>query len=311
MKNKSEFTSTIIACIAMILCVAIAGITFAQSVGKISESNQSAQKLFEEKNSESVSADSDAFYTDDSFTQQDTSSPEADADSNTPSENSGEGTSADTPDKPSDNAAVNSTAPDSVDEIVAFFNQSINKVKPTATKVVKNYEKRHFHEDKTEIPEALESVAGSMISSMMGDDTEPIVYGTKEEIKANFIVPEQDYSSKLRSEWVKEASCKDNGKEYVINIKLKDQKNPTAGNGVGAVCDVIETHEVANKVTFVEDFSTTYYDCEITATVNKATGNVTHIRYSTPLLLNMTVNLFGTHTGVIAFTFEKDYTITY
>lgn len=311
MKNKSEFTSTIIACIAMILCVAIAGVTFAQSVGKIAESNQSAQKLFEETKGESVSADYDTFYTEDSFTPQDTNSSDTQADPNTPSDNTNTDASTITPDASTDNISADSTAPDSVDEIVAFFNQSINKVKPTATKVVKNYEKRHFHEDKTEIPAALESVAGSMISSMMGDDTEPIVYGTKEEIKANFIVPEQDYSSKLKSEWVKEASCKDNGNEYVIHIKLKDQKNPTAGNGVGAVCDVIETHEVANKVNFVEEFSTTYYNCEITATVNKATGNVTHIRYSTPLLLNMTVNLFGTHTGIIAFTFEKDYTITY
>ena len=311
MKNKSEFTSTVIACVAMILCVAVAGVTFAQSVGKITESNQSVQKLFEEAKGESVAADTDTIYTGEGFTQQETDLPQADTDSTVSSENEGGDASADTTEKPADKVTADDGEMTSVDEIVAFFNQSINKVKPTATKVVKNYEKRKFHEDKTEIPEALESVAGSMMSSMMGDDTEPIVYATKEEIRANFIVPEQDYSSKLKSEWVKEASFKDNGSEYVIYIKLKDHKNPTAGNGVGAVCDVIETHEVANKVSFVEEFSTLYYNCEITATVNKATGNVTHIRYSTPLLLNMTVNLFGTHTGVIAFTFEKDYTITY
>lgn len=311
MKNKSEFTSTIIACVAMILCVAVAGVTFAQSVGKIEESNLSAQKLFEEAKGESAATDTDTFYTDDGFTQPNTDLPQADTESTVPSENESADTSTDTPEKPADKTEADSGEMTSVDEIVTFFNQSINNVKPTATKVVKNYEKRKFHEDKTEIPEAIESVAASMMSSMMGDDTEPIVYATKEEIRANFIVPEQDYSSKLKSDWVKEASCKDNGNEYVIYIKLKDHKNPTAGNGVGAVCDVIETHEVANKVSFVEEFSTMYYNCEITATINKATGNVTHIRYSTPLLLNMTVNLFGTHTGVIAFTFEKDYTITY
>lgn len=203
------------------------------------------------------------------------------------------------------------SSPTSKKDIVALFNKSANKIKADASKVVKNFEKRIVNEDKTVIPAAIETTAEEMIQSLMGDDTKPITFATKEEIKENFIVPQQNYVSRLSPDYVLKAECKDNGSTYEIYLKLKDHKNPTAGVGVGAVCDVIETHEIAQKASFIKEFSTTYYNCEIKATMNKSTGRITHIVYSTPLVMNMTVSLFGTHSGSIGFTFIKDYTITY
>lgn len=196
-------------------------------------------------------------------------------------------------------------------EIVEMFNSSANKIKTDASKVVKNFEKRIVNEDKTDIPSAMGSVAENMMASMMGDDTEPIPFTGKDEIIENFIVPQQSYVSKLSPDYVVKAECKDKGNTYEIYLKLKDHKNPTAGIGVGAVCDVIETHEIAQKASFIKEFSTTYYNCEIKATIDKATGKITHIVYTTPLVMNMTVNLLGTHSGSIGFTFIKDYTVTY
>ncbi|MBR4049717.1 MAG: hypothetical protein IKK09_04405 [Clostridia bacterium] len=201
--------------------------------------------------------------------------------------------------------------PQTKEEIVELFNTAANKIKKNAAKVVKNYEKRTVNNDKTEIPGALESFAENMIPKVMGDDTKPTVWATREEIVAEYIVPEQNYASKLKPEWVTSAVCDDKGDTYEITLKLKDHKNPTAGVGVGAVCDVIETHEVSEKAPFVEEFSTQYYSCVVKATIDKATGNVIHTNYTTPLMLIMRVNLFGTHSGTMGFTFEKDYTITY
>ncbi|MBQ6931831.1 MAG: hypothetical protein IJN38_06845 [Clostridia bacterium] len=201
--------------------------------------------------------------------------------------------------------------PQTTQEIVEFFNTAVNKVKPNAKKVVKNYEKRTVNDDKTEIPGALEGFAEDMLPKVMGDDTDPIVWSTREDIVTEYIVPEQNYVSKLKPEWVTSAVCEDKGETYEITLKLKDHKNPTAGVGVGAVCDVIETHEVAEKASFVEEFSTQYYNCVVKATIDKATGNVIHANYTTPMMMIMRVNLFGTHSGTMGFTFEKDYTITY
>ncbi len=198
----------------------------------------------------------------------------------------------------------------STEELVEYFNKCANKVKADATKVVKNYEKRNVYD--LVVPKALESMSGTFINEVMADDTEPIVYATKEEIRENFIVPGQDYVSRLKASDIVKADCKDNGKEYVIYFKLKDEKNPKAGSGVGSVCDVIETHEIAEKApSFLEEFSATYYNCEVTATIDKATGRMTHAVYSTPLTMSVVVNLLGTHNVGASITFIKDYSITY
>ena len=54
-----------------------------------------------------------------------------------------------------------------------------------------------------------------------------------------------------------------------------------------------------------------YYDCEVTATIDKETGRMTHAVYKTPLKMLMVVNMFGTHSVGADITFTKDYTITY
>lgn len=201
--------------------------------------------------------------------------------------------------------------PQTIPEIVDLFNKSANRIKPEATKVVKNYEKRIVNKDKLVVPKSLESTAETMIDTFMKDDTEPIVYASKDEIKSEFLVPGQSYVSKLKASDVESATCTDKGNEYVIYIKLKDEKNPSAGKGVGSVCDVIETAEVSEKASFVEKFTTDYYDCDVEMTIDKATGRVTHATYKTPLMLSVTVNLFGTHNAELGLTFIKDYTITY
>ena len=198
----------------------------------------------------------------------------------------------------------------STEEMVAYFNKCANKVKTESTKVVKNYEKRNV--DELVVPQALKSTADSLINEVMADDTEPITYATKEEIRENFIVPGQDYVSCLKASDVVKAECKDNGKEYVIYFKLKDEKNPKAGSGVGSVCDVIEAHEMAEKApSFLKEFSAEYYNCEVTATIDKETGRMVHAVYSTPVRMNVVVELLGTHNASMGITFIKDYSITY
>lgn len=201
--------------------------------------------------------------------------------------------------------------PEEIPEIVELFNQSANRIKTEASKVVKNYEKRNSNEEELVVPAALESIAKSAFKTFLSDDTEPIVYDTKEEIVAEYIVPGQSYVSKLTPDTVKSATCTDNGETYTIHIKLKDEKNPTAGKGIGAVCDVIEAEEVAEKTSIVESFSTEYYDCEVRVTVDKESGRVISANYIVPLILKIKVNMFGTHDFALALSFEKDYTIYY
>ena len=192
--------------------------------------------------------------------------------------------------------------------IVEYFNTGANKVKTEAVRVTKNYEKRAIGE--IVAPQALQSTADSLVREYMSDDTTPVVYSTQADIRENFIVPKQDYVSRLTTNDIADITIKDVGEEFEICIYLKDEENPVSGSGVGSVCDVIETGDVAgNKM--VQKFSTKYYSCVVKAKFDKATGRMVWANYTTPLTLEVTVNLLGTHDAKIGLTFEKDYVIEY
>ncbi len=201
----------------------------------------------------------------------------------------------------------------SIAEIVKLYNDSANKVKTDAVKVVKNYEDREIPEDKLQIPGVLKALASTLIPTLMGDDTDPIEYATREEIAENFMVPGQSYGSVLTEADVLEATCTDNGTEYEIMIKVKSEQNPVVGKGVGAAFDVIEASEIAENenAKMLESFIAEYYDCVLRCKIDKATGNMTWANYMTPLTLDVVVNMFGTHEASVGLSFEKDYNIFY
>lgn len=302
MSKKSEaFSNTFISALAVLLAIVItfSVVMTAQTfAGKAKQNNQAVASPQVQQNT-----DGDSAITDDSSVS-DIGGVDEPTDitvSDTPTQD--EDTAPDT--KEETKAAFSST-----EELVSYFNTCANKVKTEATKVVKNFEKRSVED--IVMPSILQSTAETMMNKYMADDTDPIVYDTKEEIRDNFIVPNQDYVSCLKASDVVKADYKDNGKEYVIYLKIKDEKNPRAGSGVGAVCDVIETYEIADKAgSLLEEFSTEYYNCEITATIDKETGRMVHAVYKTPLKMLMVVNMFGTHDVGASITFTKDYTITY
>ncbi len=196
-------------------------------------------------------------------------------------------------------------------EIVKLFNDSANRIKGEATKVVKNYEYRTVNEEHLVVPSSLQSMAESLMTRFMSDDTDPVEYATAEEIAENYMVPAQSYVSLMTEADVAEATCKDNGTEYEIEIKLKDETNPTAGAGVGGVFDVIEASEVAAKADFVKRFDTKYYNCVVKCKIDKATGRMTWANYTTPIVLNCTVDIIKTVDAAMGMTFEKDYNIFY
>ena len=306
---------SIIKAITAVICAAVVCITSTVAIGNYSDAVKEAAKLGGTVTGTSTSDDA---ATDES-TDEIVDTPAEDVTDAIADETVDDGTeestdAAATPDttQGSNEAATQAASKQmTTAEIVALFNTSANKIKTDAKKVVKNYEKRTVNEEQLKMPSGLEDTGREMMKKYMSDDTEPIVYETREDIRNEYIVPDQDYVSKLQPSTVVKATCVDNGKTYEIYIKLKDQKNPTAGNGVGAVCDVIEGHEIAEKVSLMKKFDTYYSNCEIKATIDKATGKMTHTNYKTPVLLDLTINMFGTHDVSVGYTFEKDYTITY
>lgn len=211
-----------------------------------------------------------------------------------------------------DSGAATGNGQMSTAEIINLFNESANKVKTEAVKVTKNFEKRTYSEEKSEIPGALQGMANSIMGSVFKDDTDPIVYGSKEDIVANYQVPGETWSSCLTEAEVAAATCTDNGTEYEIYIKLKDSENPEAGVGAAKAVDTITASEIKeNAPPILKDFTTLYYDCEIKCRIDKASGRTVWSSYTTPVLMKVNVEMFGTLAAQVGMTFEKDYTIEY
>lgn len=204
-------------------------------------------------------------------------------------------------------------APATKGEIIALYNEAANKVKVEAKKVTRNFKNTRYDTSKSILPSALESMANPMIEKYVKDDVEPVDYVTKEDIIENYPAPKQTYSSKLTAADVDEATCVDNGKEYVITLKLASCTNPTAGKKVGAACHIMDVSSIkASDSSMIKKFDAVYDGCVIRCKIDKATNRVTWANFYTPFTIDALINvLFSELKTVAVMSYERDYTVTY
>lgn len=205
--------------------------------------------------------------------------------------------------------------PSTTEEIVALFNEAVNKVKIEATKITRNFKNTRYDTEKSVLPSALQSMANPMVEKYVKDDPEPVEYLTKEEIIENFPVPKQEYSSKLSAADVTSAVCTDNGTEYEITINLATSINPTAGVGVGAACHFMDVSSIVSSEaasSMLKKFDATYEGCVIKCKIDKASNRVTWANYYTPFCIDAIVNVVLSEVQTTVYmSYERDYTITY
>lgn len=219
-------------------------------------------------------------------------------------------TTAPTTSAPATSAPASTGAPQTKAEIVAYYNESVNKIKTNAASATRNYEDLRHDTDKLQLPGALQSAGEKLISTFLKKNETPETYTGSADITAKFPIPGENWTSKLTEADVAEATCTDKGTEYEIMIKANTQNDPALGSGVGAGFEVIKSEDVMNAAGFiVKGFNTEYYDCVVKCKVDKATGNVTWINFTTPIIMKVDTKL-----GIsaqVGMTFEKDYTIAY
>lgn len=198
-------------------------------------------------------------------------------------------------------------------QIVEYFNESSNRVKTEAVKVVKNFENRTHNAEKLSLPSAIKSVAKSVLESKITDITEPVEYPTREAIIAGYPAPGQEWSSCLDADDVEKAVCTEKGGEYEITLVLKDCVDPEPGKGISKAVACLDVPTVRDTAPpFITAFSAEYYDCVIRCRVEKETGRIVWSNYTAPVLIKV-----GLDAGFVAFdaeiglTFEKDYSVTY
>lgn len=179
-------------------------------------------------------------------------------------------------------------APATTEEIVALFNESANKVKTNASKATRNYQDMRIV--KLDLPSALQAIADSAIEKYAQGDFTPQEW-TGTDIAEKYPVGGTDFASKLKPEYLETITCTDNGTEYVIDIKMKDQMNPVyrGGEGVGSIFWTMNIDDIANNVPGLQKADLSYYNCSATAKIDKATGNMTYSKfdYSFDMILDV------------------------
>ncbi len=198
-------------------------------------------------------------------------------------------------------------------KVIEYFNESSNRVKTEAVKVVKNFENRTYNDDKLELPAAIKGVGKSILESKVTDITEPVEYTTPEDIISRYPAPGQEWSSTLTEDEVEAAACVENGDEYEITLKLYDCVDPEPGKGTSKAMDCLNVPTVRDTAPpFITSFSAEYYDCVIRCRVEKETGRVIWANYTAPVIIKIGLDAgFTQFDAQIGITFEKDYTVTY
>ncbi|MBE6746896.1 MAG: hypothetical protein E7558_05535 [Ruminococcaceae bacterium] len=241
-----------------------------------------------------------------------TQTPPAEDKTDAPSEDKTDAPSEDKTDAPSEDKtdAPSTGAPQTKEEIIAYFNTAADKVKTDATKVTRNYEDLRHNEEHLQMPSALQSIGSGLISTFLKKNETPVEY-TGADIIANYPVAGQEWSSKATAADVAEAKCDDDGTYYNIELKFNESKDPEIGTGAAATFSTIKAEDVYNAASVVKNFESTYYDAVVKVKVDKASGHIVSANYTLPIILNVTAQVLMTLDAQVGMTFEHDYTIEY
>ena len=203
------------------------------------------------------------------------------------------------------------TTPDTKEEIVALFNKGANNVKKSATKVIRNYENLRKDEDMCDYPPAWNFAGGVLVNTWLINHDTPLEYASKDLIKENFPVKGKDWSSKLTANDVDKAIISEKDGNYHITLELSYCKDPAENTGVCAVMEEVNLAKVRQLVDYITRCETEYYDCKIECIIEKDTGNLTYIKYTQPMVLNLTTELIRVLDGTFAMTIESEFEISY
>ena len=104
-------------------------------------------------------------------------------------------------------------------------------------------------------------------------------------------LPPRNTNVNLDAKNVKEASIKEENGNYIVEITLNDSENPVLGDGgVGSVVNIITNDQITGGVEGIPGISLSniklaYENVKITATIEKATGNLTYLVADAPSIL--------------------------
>jgi hypothetical protein len=192
-------------------------------------------------------------------------------------------------------------------EIAEVFNTAANRVK--TDKPGLSYQARTIlsEEGITSTNGLIKTVAPPIIKmakGMFASWSEPTVRAPGENCDGAMCVQGKSWSSRLKADWIKSASCTLDkaSMTYKIQITLKDERVATlpedgTSTHLGQVFRVFTKGEVydgaADVGVYINKFDVSYSGCTITAEVNAKTRNLLSVTYLSNSTVGLQVKIMG------------------
>lgn len=199
----------------------------------------------------------------------------------------------------------------SADEVVAYFNDAINKVKPNAKQIILVKEENTEAGGIEGLPGMISGLANSLIANNMGVKAENQETGT-----AEFPVENESWSSQLTAADIESFNVNDLGNAYEITLNiLADEMSEETAHGYGhngkvfsVIMPSIVTDNAGAAAKIISSVKTGHEQGRVIVTVDKESGYVTHANYF--FVWKLGVKAMGANVTV-PFGLEKDYSISY
>ncbi len=192
-------------------------------------------------------------------------------------------------------------APQTKEEIINYFNDSVNKVKTDAKSVTRNYSKITLAGSMT-LPSSINGIlkllggADEFVGGQLEKNSNltPETY-TGAQIKAKYPVEGESYASKLTPADVQSATCTENNGKYTITITtVPDAKSASVAHGQGHAPKAFNVplpatinENIPGVATgIVGTASMNYPSSKIVAVIDAETGNVVTADYYTYWTIN-------------------------
>ncbi len=153
---------------------------------------------------------------------------------------------------------------------------------------------------------ALSALGETLMGSLLKAEDVNETY-TGADIAKNF--PPAGQTCNLKTSDIQAINCKEEGSFYVITIKVKAEVNPKFGYGVGSVATILTKESIQEPIANVPlinkiEPKCSYEVTEVTAKIDKATGNMVEYYFNLPMILFM-------DSYEIGLGFEEWWTVAY
>ena len=192
--------------------------------------------------------------------------------------------------------ATEAETPQSVEDIVALYNSAVNKVKPEAKQITRTYHHAKIPTETLELNSGIQKLGEAAIKQFVKGSDKAEVWTSRSDFNLGFPVGGTDYSSRMKPDMVKTATCTDNGDTYTVRIILKNDAitNPKKGEGYAGVFNTVSAStfdEISIPTVTFEQVRINGINGSIVCTIDKASQRVTDITFSETDILDLSVKV--------------------